>query len=162
LAELAVTELLSRSVPSGAQRQQIEREMANARQSIEGYQAARVAVSRLLAGPLPSNFEQVFIAGLVSLQVNNEATENRVARLQAQLRGVGQESVIRKPSYPRERSSPKRSQVAVGTALATGFVLILWVFARQAWRKVVNQPGTADKFTALRAALSVRRTRRSS
>jgi uncharacterized protein involved in exopolysaccharide biosynthesis len=156
LAQVAVEDLLRRSVPSGAHRQQIEIEIANARRSIQGYQAAQAAVSRWMVKPLPGDTTEAFVSAAVSLQAHTEAIENRIARLQKQLLGVGQDSVINKPNLPSQRTSPKRSRIAVLSALAAGFALLLWVFVRQAWRNAANQPETADKVKAVRAAFSAR------
>jgi hypothetical protein len=162
LAQVAIEELLRRSVPSGAYHQQIEREIANARRSIQGYQVAQAVISRRGDTPLPGDTTEAFVTALVSLQTNNEATENRIARLQVELRGVGQDAVINKPSLPSQRTSPKRRQIAVLSALAAGFALPLWVFVRQAWRNAANKPETANKVKALRAAFSARSASRPS
>jgi hypothetical protein len=160
LAQVAVEELLRRSVPTGAHRQAIEREIAGARRSIKGYQVAQAVLSRQGAKALPGDTTEAFVSALASLQVNNEANQNRVTRLEAALGGLGQESVIAKPNLPSQRTSPKRSRIAVLSVLAAGFVLLLWVFVRQAWRNAANQPGTADKIKALRAAFSSRSSSR--
>jgi hypothetical protein len=162
LGQVAVGELLRRSVPSGAYRQQIEREIANARQSIEAYLATQVVISRRGDTPLPGDTTEAFVAAMVSLQTNNEATENRLARLQVALRGVGQGAVINEPNLPSQRTSPNSIQITVLSGLAAGFALLLWVFVRQAWRNAANQPETADKIRALRAAFSTRSASRPS
>jgi hypothetical protein len=162
LAQVAVEELLRRSVPSGVYRRQIEGEIANARKAIEGYQLAQGAISRWVAKPLPGNTNDAFISALVSLQANNEESENRIMRLQAQLRGVGEAAVINKPNLPLKKTSPKRSLIAVLSGLVAGFALLLWVFVQQAWRDAANRPETADKVKALRAAFSAPSANRSS
>lgn len=58
------------------------------------------------------------------------------------------------PAVPPERKSkPKRSQVAVLATLSAGFLLLLFVFVRQAWRKAQKDPVAAEKLALLRRTL---------
>jgi len=57
------------------------------------------------------------------------------------------------PAMPPERKSkPKKALIAVLTTLATGFMLLLWVFVRQALRNSQADPGRAEKLNALTQA----------
>jgi len=57
------------------------------------------------------------------------------------------------PATPPERKTkPKKALIAVLTTLATGFILLLWVFIRQALRNSKADPGRAEKLTALSQA----------
>jgi len=57
------------------------------------------------------------------------------------------------PATPPERKSkPKKALIAVLTTLASGFVLLLWVFVRQAVRNSQADPGHAEKLNALTQA----------
>jgi uncharacterized protein involved in exopolysaccharide biosynthesis len=58
------------------------------------------------------------------------------------------------PAVPPERKSkPKRALVAIVTTLASGLLLILFVFMRRAWRNAEASADGAAKLAALRAAL---------
>ena len=54
---------------------------------------------------------------------------------------------------PERKSKPKRALVAVLTTLASGFVLMLWVLARHAWRRAGQDPQAAQKMARLRQLL---------
>jgi len=57
------------------------------------------------------------------------------------------------PATPPERKSkPKKALIAVLTTLASGFMLLIWVFVRQALRNSQADPGRAEKLTALAQA----------
>jgi len=57
------------------------------------------------------------------------------------------------PATPPERKTkPKKALIAVLTTLATGFILLLWVFIRQALHNSKADPGRAEKLTALSQA----------
>lgn len=50
---------------------------------------------------------------------------------------------------PERKSKPKKAMIAVVTTLATGFVLLLFVFVRQAWRNGLKDEATAQKLKQL-------------
>lgn len=50
---------------------------------------------------------------------------------------------------PERKSKPKKAMIAVLTTLATGFALLLFVFARQAWRNGMQDAETAQKLKQL-------------
>jgi uncharacterized protein involved in exopolysaccharide biosynthesis len=54
---------------------------------------------------------------------------------------------------PERKSKPKKAMIAVVATLATGFALLLFVFARQAWRSAGQSPATSDKLARLRQLL---------
>lgn len=56
---------------------------------------------------------------------------------------------------PERKSKPKKALIAIIATLAAGFVLLLWVFVRQALRNASQNPESAAKFQGLR--LSARR-----
>jgi tyrosine-protein kinase Etk/Wzc len=50
---------------------------------------------------------------------------------------------------PERKAKPKKAMIAVLTTLATGFVLLLFVFVRQAWRNGLQDEATAQKLKQL-------------
>ena len=54
---------------------------------------------------------------------------------------------------PELKSKPQKAIIAVLAAVATGFVLLLFVFIRQALRSSGSDPATAEKLQRLRSAL---------
>lgn len=55
---------------------------------------------------------------------------------------------------PQRKAKPQKAMIAMMATLASGFVLLLFVFIRQALRGAVQEPGTAQKLLALRLAWS--------
>jgi tyrosine-protein kinase Etk/Wzc len=68
--------------------------------------------------------------------------------------------VVDKAIAPERKSKPKRGLVAVLATVAAGFVLLLYVFVRQALRNAQQNPNAAQKLDGVRAALrrAVRRS----
>ncbi len=55
---------------------------------------------------------------------------------------------------PERKSKPNKALIAIIATLASGFVLLLWVFVRQALRNAGRNPAAALKMSALRVSFS--------
>ena len=51
---------------------------------------------------------------------------------------------------PERKSKPKKALIAILTTLAAGFVLLLWVFVRNAFKSAATNPETADKLAQIK------------
>jgi tyrosine-protein kinase Etk/Wzc len=61
--------------------------------------------------------------------------------------------VIDAATAPELKSKPKKALIAVLATLATGFLLLLWVFVRQALKNAAQDTESAQKLAGIRAAL---------
>jgi uncharacterized protein involved in exopolysaccharide biosynthesis len=61
--------------------------------------------------------------------------------------------VIDAATPPEFKSKPKKALIAVLATLATGFLLLLWVFVRQALKNAAQDSESAQKLAGIRAAL---------
>lgn len=55
---------------------------------------------------------------------------------------------------PERKSKPKKALISVVGTLVTGFVLLLFVFVRQAWRNAGQSPESIEKLVLLRASFA--------
>ena len=53
---------------------------------------------------------------------------------------------------PEFKSKPKKAQIAVVATLATGFLLLLWVFVRQSLKNASQDTESAQKLAGIRVA----------
>ena len=60
--------------------------------------------------------------------------------------------VIDAATAPELKSKPKKALIAVQATLATGFLLLLWVFVRQALKNAAQDGESAQKLAGIRAA----------
>ncbi|WP_445767951.1 Wzz/FepE/Etk N-terminal domain-containing protein [Rheinheimera sp.] len=60
--------------------------------------------------------------------------------------------VIDAATAPELKSKPKKALIAVLATLATGFLLLLWVFVRQALKNAAQDAESAQKLAGIRAA----------
>jgi len=88
--------------------------------------------------------QQAMIASLIREYEAARVDEDRVGPTFTQID-------VAKP--PELKSKPKRAQIAVIATLATGFLLLLFVFIRQAWRNMRTDPESEGKLEQILAAL---------
>jgi LPS O-antigen subunit length determinant protein (WzzB/FepE family) len=84
------------------------------------------------------------------------AAQNQVAALQIQLEGISDAQLIQAPTLPQKASKPKKGLIAIGTTLAAGLVLLLFVFVRQTVRSTTKDEDAAAKMARIRRALALR------
>jgi uncharacterized protein involved in exopolysaccharide biosynthesis len=92
-------------------------------------------------------------AGLVS---SNSTKLQLIQSIEAQLQGLDADAVVQPANLPLRPVSNKKALIAVVTALATGFALLLFVFIRQAVRNAGANPESAAKLARIRQALGWR------
>jgi tyrosine-protein kinase Etk/Wzc len=80
------------------------------------------------------------------------AKQYEVARIDESREGAVIQ-VVDKAIAPERKSKPKRGLVAVLATVAAGFVLLLFVFIRQAMRNAQREPDSAQKLNGLRVSL---------
>lgn len=84
------------------------------------------------------------------------ANSNRlraIATLEAQIEGLTGDNLTQQPTLPEMSIKPKKALIAIAATLATGFLLLLFVFARQAFGNASRDPEQAVKVQRLRQAL---------
>lgn len=76
--------------------------------------------------------------------------QSRLSQLETMKNGLTASALVQDPSLPAKSVKPKKALIAVLTSLATGFVLLVFVFVRQALRKGQQDPESAQKLQAIR------------
>jgi uncharacterized protein involved in exopolysaccharide biosynthesis len=90
--------------------------------------------------------------GYATLLRSIESLEKRQQELLEELQGLDESQMVQAPTVDKLKTSPKRGLIAVITALATGFALLLFVFIRQALRNGAKNTETATKLATLQAS----------
>ena len=65
--------------------------------------------------------------------------------------------VVDQAEVPERKSKPKKAMIAAVAGLGSGFMLLLWVFVRQAIRNGSTNPDTAEKLARLRQSFGWRK-----
>lgn len=140
------------SAPAGPEKARLESQVADIGRREEQLDGSIQALSaRLRESPSSTSSDSVRSFGqLISTAHQLAADRVAIAKL---LAGVDESNLLQAPSLPDRPVSRKRAVVAVVAALATGFLLLLWVFARQGLRNAEADPESAGKLRQARAAL---------
>ncbi len=83
------------------------------------------------------------------------AAKTQVSELEAQLDGLSQTQLVQAPTLLEQASQPKKALLAILATLATGLVLLLFVFMRQALRNAAADVEAARKLARIRRALGL-------
>lgn len=124
-------------------------------------QAAAIIVSPLVLNPV---IESLNLSGgrpiqvartELAKQIKAAAGKDGLLRLDVTANTPLEAQALAKqlPTLPTEPAAPKKSLIAVLAALGSGFVLLLWMFMRQAWKNAAQDPEAAEKQARSRAAM---------
>ncbi len=139
------------SAPAGPERARLESQIADISRREEQLDGSIQALSaRLRDAPGAASSNSVRSYGQV-MSTAHQVSADRMA-IAKQLAGVDESNLLQAPSLPDRPVSRKRAVVALVSALAAGFLLLLWVFARQAMRNAEADPESAGKLRHARAA----------
>ncbi|MDR3005141.1 MAG: lipopolysaccharide biosynthesis protein [Acidovorax sp.] len=83
---------------------------------------------------------------------SNGSRMRAISALQAQMEGLTVADLVQTPTLPEEAIKPKPALIAAVATLASGMLLLLFVFARHALRSSCQRPEQAAKIAHLRAA----------
>lgn len=70
--------------------------------------------------------------------------------------GFGSEVFIQEPTLPEKPIKPKKAQIAIMATLASGFVTILFVFIRAAFRNLSGDAESSEKMARIRKGIGLR------
>jgi hypothetical protein len=93
---------------------------------------------------------------LAAIENNILANQNEIVRLRTEIEGMGSEQTIMPATLPDRKQPLHTAAIAVLAALATSALLLLYVLARDAYRRGLKDPRTAAKMARIRYAISVR------
>jgi len=154
IANAVIDTWLKSTVPGEQARADLAKRLSYAQTSLD---AVTRLISRLDAGgaaslnkPLTRGEAGTSFVGLGELQSRYLGDVLSIPR---ELQGLSHDVVKQPPTLPTEPVSPKKGLIAALAAIASGFVLLLWVFLRQAWRQSAQDPSIAEKQGRFVAAL---------
>jgi uncharacterized protein involved in exopolysaccharide biosynthesis len=158
-ALLAATYAQSR--PTGAMKSRLETQLADSKTRLDNAQTAGNKVLSVFDKSYV--VENLLKSGVADLPRDYAGLLNAVSEAQTQVRlvealleGLTDSQLVQAPTLPEKAVSPKKGMIAVGTTLATGFMLLLFVFIRHGLRGSEADPASAAKLVRIRRALSLR------
>lgn len=148
--ELLINELITQSKPRGANLERLEVRIEQEKQS---YQAANLLEQKLAEIVSTGKATETTTNAYAELVSSNASKFIDIQELENSLQGVSTEDILQPPTLPDTYTKPKKARVAVLATLASGFVLLLFVFVRQALRKAAANPESAAKLSRIRQLL---------
>lgn len=79
-----------------------------------------------------------------------------IFHLKQSLTGFGPEVFIQEPTLPEKPIKPKKAQITIMATLASGFLTILFVFIRTAFRNLEGDPEAVGKLARIRRGIGLR------
>jgi hypothetical protein len=153
IANAVIDNWLKSTVPGDLARADLEKRLSYAQTSLN---AVTRLIGRLdsevgtnLSKPLTRGEAGTSFVGLGELQARYLG---EVLSIPRELQGLSRDVVKQPPTLPTEPVSPKKGLIAALAAIAAGFVFLLWVFMRQAWRRATQDARMAEKCRQLAAA----------
>ena len=154
LGQEALSVLLQELTPKGKDKDRLLKTIdinnENIADNTDALDSIKKTVSRLMGNEVVLDSGMRHFASL-----NNEISRLKMLNLDLaqRLEPHGAELYVQEPSLPQTRSSPKRSLVAVLAALAVGFGLLLFVFARKAWQSLKQDSESLSKIALIKKSL---------
>lgn len=146
-----------RAIPAEQVRIDLEKQLVYAKKSLD----AVTSVIALLdtEGTARSGKPQArgdFGASLLALGVLQSHYLTEVLSVSSELQGLSRDVIKQPPTLPTQPATQQRSRTTVLAVLASVFLLLLWVFMRQAWRNSTQDPELARKQYRIKAALGLK------
>ena len=156
-AVLEQTYLQSR--PKGTARARLETQLAEAQARLKNAQNAATSVLKRLESSSIASASGADLArgnGYAELLSATSAAQIQISALENQLEGLSEAQLVQAPTLPEKASQPKKGLLAIGTTLATGLLLLLFIFMRQALRNTATNAEAAGKLARIRRALGLK------
>jgi uncharacterized protein involved in exopolysaccharide biosynthesis len=148
----AMEELRKQSLPKGRSLEQIEQRRVAAQATLDELNGVLPALSQNVVRP-STDSEASSRAYSLLLQQRLSA-EQTLTDLANSLKPFGDEVFAQTPTLPDRSVKPKKGLIAVLATLSSGFVLLIWVFLRQAMRNAARNPQDAERLAAIRSNLA--------
>jgi capsular polysaccharide biosynthesis protein len=152
----AMDALLKELLPKGKNKAQFEQQiLSNERiinTSTDAIELLQKQISK--ASQTDSGLELVMkYYTLLAADVAQKELQN--IELKRSLTVKGDEIYVQQPSLPQSKVPSKRRLVVLAAVLSAFFALLIYVFARKVFASIVQDPRSAAKLLAIRAALGV-------
>lgn len=138
--------------PKGQEQKQLEMQLAGEKKRFAEASTLELQTAALLASGKPISEATSRLYG--ELLTANSVRQKTISELEMRLAGMSQGDVVQQPTLPEQEIKPKKPMIAIGAAVFTGFVLLVFVFVRQAMRNAQkSSPEQAEKIARIRRAL---------
>ena len=158
-ANAVLEQVYVQSRPKGTARARLETQLAEAQARLKNAQNAATSVLKRLESSSitsASGADSTRNNGYAELLGAAAAAQTQISALESTLEGLSEAQLVQAPTLPEKASQPKKAVLAIGGTLATGLLLILFIFMRQALRNTAADAEAAGKLVRIRRALGLK------
>ena len=140
------------SKPRGLEKKQLQMQLDSEKVRLqEALKLEHETATNIASGKSVSEATSRLYGELLSA---NSGRQRAILDMERRIEGLDEDDVIQTPTLPEQSIKPKKSLLAIGGAVATAFVLLLFVFIRQALRTAKeSSPEQAEKLARIRSAM---------
>jgi capsular polysaccharide biosynthesis protein len=156
LGRAVIDALVKELLPRGKNKAQVEQQILSNERVINSSTDAIELLKKQMskAGQADAGLELVMkYYTLLTAEIEQKELQN--IELKRNMTVKGDEMYVQHPSLPQRKVPSKRSLVVLTSVLSALFALLLYVFARKAFASIAQDPRSAAKLLAIRAALGV-------
>lgn len=146
-------QVLPLTVPRPKEMERLQEQLKSEQERLQSGEKLEASTAQLL-GSGATNESTARLYG--ELLTSNSARQRSIATLESQMEGLTAENLAQQPTLPEAAIKPQKPLIAIGASLATGFLVLLFVFGRHALRGASQDPTQADKVQRLRRALRLK------
>lgn len=140
----------------GKEKALLQKTIAINEQVIESSEDAIELIRRSLKrGALSDQAQESAVKNLAVINADIAKRSQENEELRQKLEPKGAEIFVQEPSLPQRKTSPKRGLVVILAILVSGFSLLVFVFIRQAWRRVSEDPKMIGKVRQIKHAFAL-------
>jgi hypothetical protein len=145
------------SSPKGGIRKRLEVQLTEAQGRLKNAESAAAGLLKRLDSPAANTNTGTELArGYADLLSAAGSAQNQVIALEGQLEGLSEALLVQAPTLPQKASKPKKGLIAIGATLATGLLLLLFVFMRQALRNTAANAEVSGKLARIHRSLGLK------
>jgi uncharacterized protein involved in exopolysaccharide biosynthesis len=157
IANALLQQAYKESRPRANALSRLETQLAEAQTRLKNAQSAAAGLARRLESSAPITSGNDPGRGYADLLNAVAAAQTQISTLEAQLDGlISPAQLIQAPTLPQKASKPKKTLLAIGATLATGLMLVMFVFMRQVARKTAANARAAEKLARIRRSMGLK------
>lgn len=133
MANEILTQTFSGLRPKGAELKRLETQRAAFEQQLSELHITSQTAQKLLSESSPAGNMGLLAESISSLSTAQTRMQETLFNVEKKIRGLTDEDLLQPPTLPKKPVAPKKGLTAILAALATGIVLLVFVFLRQFW-----------------------------
>ena len=157
IANALLQQAYKESRPRANARVRLETQLAEAQMRLKNAQTAAASLARRLESSAAITSGNDPGRGYAELLNTSAEAQKQVSVHEAQLEGlISPAQLIQPPTLPEKASKPKKALLAIGATLATGLLLVMFVFMRQIAAKTAANARAAEKLARIRRSMGLK------